>query len=287
MNKTDVAVIGMSCIFPGAVDVETFWQNIINRVDSTRTVPPDRIDPVHFDKSTSGVDRFYCNRGGFIPDYEFDPRRFGILPVAVEGTEPDHLLTLDLAYKALEDAGVFEKNITLEKTGIIIGKGNYAGPGATRAIEIVRTGEQIVSILKDILPNLGDAEIEKVKQEFQLRKGRFGPDTAMGLIPNLVASLVANRLNLGGVAFTLDAACASSLIAIDHAVHELNSGRCNMVIAGGVHVGQNAAFWSIFSQLGALSRTEKIKPFDKNADGLIIGEGCGFVVLKCLEDAVK
>ncbi|MDB4923262.1 beta-ketoacyl synthase N-terminal-like domain-containing protein [Mucilaginibacter sp.] len=287
MNKTDVAVIGMSCIFPGAGDVETFWQNIINKVDSTRTVPPDRIDPVHFDKDASGVDRFYCNRGGFIPDHEFDPQRFGILPLAVEGMEPDHLLTLDLVHKALEDAGVFEKSMSLEKTGIIIGKGNYAGPGATRAIEIVRTGEQIVAVLKDILPHLDDAEIKKVKEEFQSRKGRFGPDTVMGLIPNLAASLVANRLNLGGVAFTLDAACASSLIAIDHAVQELNSGRCNLVIAGGVHVGQNAAFWSIFSQLGALSRTEKIKPFDKNADGLIIGEGCGFVVLKRLEDAIK
>jgi 3-oxoacyl-(acyl-carrier-protein) synthase/phosphopantetheinyl transferase/malonyl CoA-acyl carrier protein transacylase len=287
MNKTDVAVIGMSCIFPGAGDVETFWQNIINKVDSTRTVPPDRIDPVHFDKDVSGVDRFYCNRGGFIPDHEFDPHRFGILPLAVEGMEPDHLLTLDLVHKALEDAGIFERNISLEKAGIIIGKGNYAGPGATRAIEIVRTGEQIASILKDVLPHLNDTEIKKVKHEFQSRKGRFGPDTVMGLIPNLIASLVANRLNLGGIALTLDAACASSLIAIGHAVQELHSGRCNLVIAGGVHVGQNAAFWSIFSQLGALSRAEKIKPFDKNADGLIIGEGCGFVVLKRLEDAVN
>ncbi|NRF39735.1 type I polyketide synthase [Pedobacter foliorum] len=286
MKKTDVAVVGMSCIFPGAGDVETFWQNIINKVDSTQVVPANRIDQVHFEKGSSGVDRFYCNRGGFIPEVEFDPANFGILPVAVEGTEPDHLLTLSLVQKALEDAGVFEKNVSLDKTGIIIGKGNYAGPGATRAIEIVRTGEQIASVLKDLLPHLGDEEIDKVKKEFQLRKGRFGADTAMGLIPNLVASLVANRLNLGGVAYTLDAACASSLIAIDHAVQELNSNRCNMVIAGGVHVGQNAAFWSIFTQLGALSRKGKIAPFDEGADGLLIGEGCGFVVLKRLEDAI-
>jgi len=286
MKKTDVAVVGMSCIFPGAGDVETFWQNIINKVDSTQIVPADRIDQVHFETDSAGVDRFYCNRGGFIPEVEFDPANFGILPLAVEGTEPDHLLTLSLVQKALEDAGVFEKNISLDKTGIIIGKGNYAGPGATRAIEIVRTGEQIASVLKDLLPHLGDEEIDKVKKEFQVRKGRFGADTAMGLIPNLVASLVANRLNLGGVAYTLDAACASSLIAIDHAVQELNSNRCNMVIAGGVHVGQNAAFWSIFTQLGALSRKGKIAPFDQGADGLIIGEGCGFVVLKRLEDAI-
>ncbi|NTE01282.1 4'-phosphopantetheinyl transferase superfamily protein [Agrobacterium tumefaciens] len=287
MKKSDVAIIGMSCTFPGAKNVQTFWENILNGIDSTQTVPADRIDPVHFDQSATGVDRFYCNKGGFIPEYNFDPQRFGILPLAVEGTEPDHLITLDLVHTAMEDAGIFEKKYCLDKTGIIIGKGNYTGPGATRAIEIVRTGEQISSILKDLLPHLSDADLEKVKHEFQLKKGRFSADTAMGLIPNLVASLVANRFNLGGLAFTLDAACASSLLAVDHAVQELNSGRCNMVIAGGVHLGQNAAFWSIFSQLGALSKQEKIKPFDQHADGLIIGEGCGFVVLKKLDDALQ
>lgn len=287
MKKTDVAIIGMSCIFPGAEDVAAFWQNIINKVDSTQVVPADRIDPVHFDSSSTGVDRFYCNRGGFIPEFVFNPANFGILPLAVEGTEPDHLLTLSLVHKALDDAGVLEKDPILEKTGIIIGKGNYSGPGATRAIEIVRTGEQIVNILTELMPDLSAAEKEKIKKEYQLRKGRFGPDTAMGLIPNLVASLVANRLNLGGAAYTLDAACASSLIAIDHALQELNSGRCDLVIAGGVHVGQNAAFWSIFSQLGALSKRGKISPFDAHADGLLIGEGCGFVVLKRLEDAIS
>ncbi|WP_449397850.1 beta-ketoacyl synthase N-terminal-like domain-containing protein [Chryseobacterium wanjuense] len=88
MKKTDVAVIGLSCVFPGAQDANTFWQNIVNKVDSTQWAPVDRIDPVHFSDSTNPVDRFYCQRGGFIPDYEFDPTVFGILPLAVEGTEP-------------------------------------------------------------------------------------------------------------------------------------------------------------------------------------------------------
>jgi len=287
MKKTDVAVIGLSCVFPGAQDANTFWQNIINKVDSTQLAPADRIDPVHFSNNTNPVDRFYCQRGGFISDYEFDPTAFGILPLAVEGTEPDHLLTLDLVQKALDDAGIFKKNISLEKTGIIIGKGNYTGPGATRAIEIVRTGEQISSLLKELLPEVSSADIEKVKHAFQERKGRFAADTVMGLIPNLVASLVANRFNLGGAAFTVDAACASALIAVDHAVQELQRGRSDIMIAGGVHTGQNAAFWSIFAQLGALSHQQKIKPFSNDADGLLIGEGCGFVVLKRLEDAVR
>lgn len=287
MKKTDIAIIGLSCLFPGAKDAEAFWQNIINKVDSTEVAPAERIDPIHFSDSKEAMDRFYCNRGGFIPDYEFDPTAFGILPLAVEGTEPDHLLTLDLVQKALEDAGVFQKKVSLERTGIIIGKGNYTGPGATRAIEIVRTGEQIFSLLQELLPEVSSADIEKIKQAFQERKGRFSADTAMGLIPNLVASLVSNRFNLGGVAFTVDAACASALIAVDRAVQELQCDRSDMMIAGGVHTGQNAAFWSIFSQLGALSRQQQIKPFSEDADGLLIGEGCGFVVLKRLEDAVR
>ncbi|PSL27073.1 type I polyketide synthase [Chitinophaga ginsengisoli] len=286
-KQVDAAIIGMSGIFPGAGDIQAYWQNIINKRDAIQTVPGNRLDASFFDTRSNAVDRFYCRKGGFIDDYAwFDPIQFGILPLAVEGTEPEQLLTLSLAKQALQDAGVPD-SAPLDRTGIIIGKGNYTGPGATRAIEIVRTGEQIVQILQSALPGLTEEELDKVKKEFQVKKGRFGPDTAMGLIPNLVASLVANRLNLGGAAYTIDAACASSLIAVDHAIGELSTGRANMIIAGGVHVSQNAPFWSIFTQLGALSRRQQIRPFDQHADGLLIGEGCGFVVLKRLEDAVK
>lgn len=286
-QNLDVAIIGMSCIFPGAGDQQAFWKNIINRVDAIQTVPENRLDSVFFDGETA-VDRFYCRRGGFIDEYAaFDPIQFGILPLVVESTEPEQLLALSLANKALADAGVFEKELPLDNTGIIIGKGNYPGPGAVRGIEIIRTGEQIVRVLQHLLPDLKKEELDRVKKEFQVKKGRFGPDTAMGLIPNLVASLVANRLNLGGTAYTIDAACASSLIAVDHAVQELSSRRSDMVIAGGVHASQNAPFWSIFTQLGALSRNQQIRPFDQRADGVLIGEGCGFVVLKRLDDAIR
>lgn len=287
-TQVDTAIIGMSGIFPGAGNIHAFWHNIEQKTDAIQPVPANRLDATFFGQQPDAVDRFYCKRGGFIDEFAlFDPIQFGILPLAVEGTEPEQLLALSLARQALQDASVFEKNRSLDKTAIIIGKGNYPGTGATRAIEIVRTGEQIVRLLQSLLPHLQQEDLDKVKKEFQKKKGRFGPDTAMGLIPNLVASLVANRLNLGGAAYTLDAACASSLIAVDHAVQELSSGRANMVIAGGVHVSQNAPFWSIFHQLGALSRTQQIRPFDQRADGLLIGEGCGFVVLKRLEDAIR
>lgn len=282
----DIAIIGMSAIFPGAPDIRAYWENIVNKVDAISEPPIDRINSRYFETDESAADRFYCYKGGFIDDYAyFDPVSFGILPLAVEGMEPDQLLTLQLVYKALEDAGVWNKKYSLDNTSIIIGKGNYVGPGATRAVEIVHVSEQMVEILRKLMPHLTQEELNAVKKEFQTKKGRFTPDTAMGLIPNLVASLVANRLNLGGAAYTVDAACASSLLAIDHAVNELLSGRSDLAIAGGVHVAQNATFWSIFNQLGALSKTQQSRPFDSQADGLIIGEGCGFVVLKTLEKA--
>lgn len=287
MNKKDIAIIGMSAVFPGAPDIESYWSNIVRKVDAISAIPSHRINDRYFRPHETGYDRFYCAKGGFIDDYAlFNPVAFGILPLAVEGMEPDQLLTLQLVHQALEDAGVWQKKYQLDKTSIVIGKGNYVGPGATRAVEVVHVAEQLVDLIQQLMPDLPEEDLTKIKKEFQQKKGRFTPDTAMGLIPNLIASLVANRFNLGGAAYTVDAACASSLLAIDHAIGELLSNRSDMAIAGGVHVGQNATFWSIFHQLGALSKKQQSRPFDKDADGLIIGEGCGFVVLKTLEKAL-
>ncbi|TDW99257.1 type I polyketide synthase [Dinghuibacter silviterrae] len=283
----EIAIVGMSGIFPGAGDVHTFWRNILDKRDAIQTAPEHRLDHSFFDDAGPAADRFYCRKGGFIDSFAtFDPLAFGLLPLAVEGTEPEQLLALRLAQQALADASVFDKRLPLDKTAVILGKGNYMSPGATRVADIVRTGEQIVHLLRQLLPEAREQEIQEIKRDFQSKKGRFGPDVAMGLVPNLAASLVANRLDLGGSAYTVDAACASSLVAVDHAVRELSAGRSDMVIAGGIHAGQNAPFWSIFTQLGALSRRQQIRPFDQRADGLLIGEGCGFVVLKRLEDAL-
>lgn len=286
MANKDIAIVGMSCFAPDAHDVSEFWNNLVNGVDSIIDAPADRIDPRYFEGKTPAVDRFYCKRGGFVPDITFDPMEFSILPVAVEGMDTVHLLALKMAYTALEDAGVFEKNISLKKGALIIGKGNYVGSAIWRAIDIVHVGEQITEIVKNALPDLPAEELDKIKKAYQTSRGRYQADSMSGLIPNLIASLIANKLDMQGPAYTIDAACASSLIAVEHCVKELYSGRCDIAVAGGVHAGQNATFWSIFSQLGAMSYKQKITPFNEDADGLLIGEGGGFVVLKRLETAL-
>ena len=286
MNSKDIAIVGMSCFAPEARSVEEYWNNLINGVDSIKDVPADRMDPRYFNSKDPAVDRFYCKRGGFIPDIPFDPVRFSILPVAVEGMDTAHLLALKSVYQALEDASVFEKKISLSKCALIIGKGAYVGSAVWRALDIVHVGEQIAEIVKLALPDLPMEEITKIKKAYQASRGRYQADSMPGLIPNLIASLIANKLDMQGPAYVIDAACASSLIALEHCVNEIQSGRCDIAIAGGVHAGHNATFWSIFSQLGALSYKGEITPFSEDADGLLIGEGGGFVVLKSLEKAI-
>jgi 3-oxoacyl-(acyl-carrier-protein) synthase/phosphopantetheinyl transferase/malonyl CoA-acyl carrier protein transacylase len=288
INDSDVAVVGMSCVFPGAGDIDTYWNNIVNKVDAIQDAPENRIAKVFYDPDSHDLDRLYCNRGGFIDEFlDFDPIQFGIVPNTIKGTEPDHLLSLKLTHKALEDAMIFEKNISLERAGIIIGKGNFGGLEMGKISASIMGGENLVQMLKVLVPSLSMSELYNIKKKYQEKTSDFGVHNVMGTVPNLVASIVANRFNFGGPAYTVDAACASSLIAIDQAVSELCRNRCNIVVAGAMHVAQTPPLWSAFSMLGAFSKTQIIRPFDKKADGVLAGEGCGFVVLMKLKDAIK
>ncbi|MFT7623721.1 MAG: acyl transferase domain-containing protein [Myxococcota bacterium] len=283
----------MACVFPGAPDLTTYWKNIRDGVDAITDVPADRWDPVFYDPESSAADRFYCRRGGFIGEFAlFDALGFGIMPIAAQGAEPDQLMALEVAARALRDAGYdldggAGRKLPGETTGVVIGRGNYIGAGMTRLEQHVRTAQQLVECLKTLVPGISTDQLAAVKAEFQSRLGGYGPDTAIGLVPNLTSSRIANRLDMYGPAFTVDAACASSLVAVDSACRELESGRADLMLAGGVHLSHDVAFWSVFCQLGALSRGQQIKPFDANADGILIGEGVGLVVLKRLSDAER
>ena len=288
---TDIAIVGMAALFPGAPDLGAFWHNIVHRVDSVTDVPATRWDPSYYDPaawSQPASDKFYCRRGGFIDDIAtFDPAAFGIMPVAVAGTEPDQLLALKVAAAAIADAGGEDRLGDRGRTGVILGRGGYLSAGGARLDQRVRAGRQLVASLRELVPGLSDEQLDQVGRDFQSRLGPEQADASIGLVPNLAASRIANRLDLQGPAYTVDAACASSLLAVDHAVAELTQGRCDAVIAGGVHVCDDVTLWSVFTQLRALSPSQQIRPFDRRADGLLIGEGTGMVVLKRLADAER
>nr|WP_075976201.1 type I polyketide synthase [Actinokineospora bangkokensis] len=284
---TPVAIVGMAALFPGAPDLDAYWRNIAAGTDAITDVPADRWDPGFFGTGERRADRVYCRRGGFV-DAEVDVAGFGVMPNSVPGTEPDQLIALHVAAASLADAGgeaVLPAD--RERVGVILGRGGYLTPGLVRLDQRVRTANQVVKTLREVVPDLDDERVEAVRAAFVEQLGPAAPESAIGLVPNLAASRVANRLDLRGPAYTVDAACASSLIAVDHAVRELAEGRADVMFAGGVHHCHDITLWSTFSQLGALSPSQRIRPFHRGADGVLIAEGTGVVVLKRLADAER
>ncbi|MGN0064834.1 MAG: beta-ketoacyl synthase N-terminal-like domain-containing protein [Nocardioides sp.] len=283
-----VAIVGVAGVFPGAATADALWRNVVAGVDAISEVPPGRWDPLFFDADAKAADRFYCRRGGFVDDVAtFDPLAFGIMPVTAESCEPDQLLALGAARAALSDAGDVHERLDPRKVSVVLGRGGYVGDGVARLDQRVRTANQLATVLAQLLPDLGEDRIRRVKEEFQDALGPERPEGSIGLVPNLAASRIANRFDFRGPAYTVDAACASSLIAVDQGVAQLLSGQADLVLAGGVHHCHDLTLWSVFSQLRALSPSGGIRPFSEAADGILVGEGTGILALRRLSDALR
>ncbi|QXJ20724.1 polyketide synthase dehydratase domain-containing protein [Actinomadura graeca] len=288
-----IAIVGAGAVFPGAGSAAELWRNVLDGFDAITDVPAGRWDPAtYYDPGAYGrapeSDRFYCRRGGFVDGLAtFDPAGFGIMPASVPGMEPDQLLALRTAGEAIADAGGEERLPDRSRIGVVIGRGGYITPGVARFDQRVRTSHQLAGVLSELLPGLGRDRLEEIRRAFCERLGPDGPDASVGLVPSFAASRIANRFDLRGPAYTLDAACASSLLAVEHAVRALRSGQADAMLAGAVHHAHHATVWSVFSQLRALSPSETIRPFDRAADGTLLAEGTGVVLLKRLSDALR
>jgi len=281
-----IAIIGLACLFPGAPNLGRFWRNIVEGVDAIGEVPAGRWDASFYEPDSKAIDRFYCKRGGFVDaGADFDPLPFGVMPKTADSVEPDQLLTLKVGFEALRDAGYEHRPFARDRTGVIVGRGNYIGAGVLRLQEHVRLLPQILQTLGDLFPDLGAEALAAVRTRLTEQFAYYGPDVAVGMIPNLLASRLANRLDLHGPAFTVDAACASSLIAVEQGCAALARGETDLMLVGGAHLTHDLTFWATFCQLGALSRTGVVRPLAADADGILAGEGVGMAVLKRLDDA--
>ncbi|WP_414167434.1 type I polyketide synthase [Streptoverticillium reticulum] len=289
-GRPPVAIVGMAVLFPGAPDLATYWRNLTAGLDAITEVPSGRWDPSFYDPAAAAgrADRVYCRRGGFVDELaEVEATRFGIMPSSVPGTEPEQLIALHVAAEAIADAGGEARLPDRDRIGVILGRGGYLSPGMARGTQSVQTSNQLLRTLTELLPELDAGLLERVRRAYTEQLGPDEPEQAINLVPNLTASRVANRLDLRGPAYTVDAACASSLVAVDQAVGELAAGRCDLVLAGGVHHCHDITLWSLFSRLRAMSPSQRIRPFHRDADGLLIGEGTGVVALKRLSDALR
>jgi len=297
MNR-DIAIIGMACMFPGAPDLAAFWQNIVSKVDAITDPPPEAWDSDMFyaplPPKAGGIegggenDRVYCKKGGYLgPLAYFNPLEHGIMPRAAEGGEPDQWLALQVARHALADAGYPDGPKERRQTAVILGKGTYINRGNLTMVQHSLMVDQTLQALKTLLPELTEEELQLIRQDLKRHLPPFNAETAGAMVPNIVAGRIANRLDLMGPSYTVDAACASSLVAVDIAVRGLRNHEYDLALVGGVQVTTPIPILTLFCQLKALSLGEQIRPFDKGADGTILGEGLGMAVLKRLEDAER
>ncbi|TYC08229.1 beta-ketoacyl synthase N-terminal-like domain-containing protein [Actinomadura syzygii] len=291
--REPIAIVGAGAVFPGAGSAAELWRNVLAGVDAITDVPAGRWDPAlyydpdAYDRAPES-DRFYCKRGGFVDEHAtVDPARLGITPAAVPGMEPDQLLALRAAAAAIADAGGDERLPDRSGIGVVVGRGGYITPGVARFDQRVSMSHQVAGLLAELVPELGPRRLEEIRRAFRARLGPDGPDAPTGLVPSFAASRIANRFDLRGPAYTLDAACASSLLAVEHAVRALRGGQADAMLAGAVHHAHHVTVWSVFSQLRALSPSGTIRPFDRSADGTLLAEGTGIVLLKRLSDAER
>ena len=280
-----MAIIGISCIFAQSPDAKAFL-HLLTRGVCAISDPPEthRHLSDYLDPDPRKPDHIYCNRGGYLPVVNFDPSEFGIPPAALEATDTSQLLGLVVAKQALNDAGYGDgKVFDRTRTSVIL------GVTGTQELVIPLGARLGHPIWRRALAEAGvpEDQAEAVVQRIADGYVPWQENSFPGLLGNVVAGRIANRLDLGGTNCVVDAACASSMGAIHMALLELISGRSDMVITGGVDTINDPFMHMCFSKTRILSPNGAVRPFSQAADGTLLGEGVGMVVLKRLEEAQR
>ncbi len=260
----------MACIFPEAPDARAFWKNVVLGANAIREVPKARWNPDQYYDPEGTGDTTPSKWGGFLPETAFDPTAYGIPPRSLAAIDPVQLLSLEVAKRALEDAGYDKRELDRERTSVVF--------GATSGTELASAYG-----FRAAYPQLlGD-----IPEELDQHLPRLTEDSFPGVLSNVIAGRIANRLDLGGTNYTVDAACASSLAAVDIACKELATGTSDTVIAGGADVHNSVNDYLMFASVHALSPSGQCRTFDGSADGIVLGEGVAALVLRRLQDAER
>ncbi|WP_042696540.1 type I polyketide synthase, partial [Azospirillum sp. B506] len=247
-----VAVVGMSCRFPGQADSpDAFWRLLTGKGDAVREIPPDRWDiDAHFDPDPAAPGKMNSRWGGFLDGIDrFDAAFFDMTPREAARTDPQHRLFLEVAWEALEDAGIPADRLRGSRTGVFLGI-------------------------------MGHDYYHRQLAE---------PDmyTALGNGSSFAGARLAYFLDLHGPVVPVETACSSSLVAVHMACAALARQECDAVLAGGVNLIVSPETSAVISKTYALSSDGRCRSFDARANGFVRSEGCGVIVLKRLADATR
>ena len=248
-----IAIIGMGCRLPGAVDPAAYWQLLVDGVDAIREIPPSRWDvDEYYDPDPDAPGKIATRWAGTLDGIEqFEPQMFGIAPREARTMDPQQRLLLEVAWETLEHAGIAPDALHCSATGVYVG-----------------------------LCNADYAQLQMEGDEAD-----FDMYLSTGNAGSIASGRLSYVLGLQGPAITVDTACSSSLVAVHLAVQALRSDACRMALAGGVNVILSPKTTMTLSRARMMAADGRCKSFDARADGFVRGEGCGLVALKRLSDA--
>ncbi|MFI6012237.1 type I polyketide synthase [Streptomyces sp. NPDC051243] len=280
----DIAIVGLGCRFPGARDSQAYWKLLHSAERQFAPVPADRWNHAtfHAPADRSDGDSAYTDRVAFLDEVDrFAALHYGMPPRRVEAMDPQHRLMLDVTREALDDAGMGRGGFDRENTGV------FFGLSVSDYKELMTARLRAIALADGSLGGTADPGLLRALRDHATEQ--LSPLQAFALpgsLLNMAPAAVSRHFDLGGPSFAVDAACSSSLIALDQAVLQLRRGTCAMAVVGGVYLSLTPDSLVGFSRLGALSASGVCRPFDERADGFVLGEGAGAVVVRPLRDAL-
>lgn len=291
LKPCDIAIVGMASHFADAANLYDFWSNIINKHDAIRDI--DDMDPVEywdsedfFDPDPKAADKVYGRKAGFVPPIELNSIEFKLPPSTVQSISTAQLFALHVAKQAMQDAGLLndaEGKTDPDRIGVILGGSGNGNTAFSLAMRQQSPYLRRIMINSGLSEQVADDIIGRLKEMLL----EWDEDSFPGFLGNVACGRIASYFNLGGTSYMIDAACASSLAAIKAAIGELSSHSCDAVLTGGINLENSIFSFLCFSKTPALSKSNMSRPFDEDSDGMLLGDGVGFLVLKRLADAKR
>jgi malonyl CoA-acyl carrier protein transacylase len=288
-----IAIVGLGAILPDAFNVPDFWENIVNKRYSITDVPAERWNTALFyDPDPSAVDKSYTKIGAYVKGYQLDALKLGlpIPPKVLSMMDFTQQWAIAASSQALIDYGYPTRTLNPERVAVIFGNAN-AGEGhykstlriyAPEYLDVLKSVPNFQQLPEDIQESLLDGMLAGIRD----RIPNITEDTMPGELSNIIAGRVANVFNFSGPNFVTDAACASSLAALQAAVEGLEDYKFDAVLTGGIDRSMGPESYVKFSKIGALS-ADGSRPYADGANGFVMGEGAVVYLLKRLEDAEK